>query len=523
MKLCLELQRMGRFIFILDGLDEMATRVDRIVINENLREIDRLFSDNNNIYLLTCRTHFFQERIADEFLKDYRVIFLVDWNHDALKAYLQKRFGQNWNYYLDKITSRLTIEELAKTPILLDMIVNSLSQIKDNEEINLTILYKTYTDEWIDKQSKRRGAVMSSSQRRKLVESIAKKLYTDGMSSIHFSELYEIAKDMSGYVDAARIDYFDTDARTSTFITKDSSGNYSFYHRSFMEFFCASIIINEINLGKPYLLSNKDIPNEVFDLLDLKGIDNKSGINNLGNWSKLFKEKYLARNSAQLLLKLNQKVDKEVEEHFGFVKSQWDDLENALKNNEGKFIEKFYKENYEKIKAMAYSLSSRYDSSAEDVDDLVQELLLKLWLSMKDGKLKSNAYINLDSYIYTMLRNLMTDRIRLKYKTQMDSLEVLNENYLFNIPQRYDSSQSDSTSAEDLSQTIDKVLNEIYGDKKDYIKAFFAVHQDGYDIKVIAKQLKLTAPSLKAIFNRMKYYIKEAVNKEESKVKRQIT
>lgn len=55
--------------------------------------------------------------------------------------------------------------------------------------------------------------------------------------TIHFSDLYEIVRDFSGYIDATRIDYFDTDARTATFITKDSEGNYGFRHKSFIEFF----------------------------------------------------------------------------------------------------------------------------------------------------------------------------------------------------------------------------------------------------------------------------------------------
>jgi len=514
LKLCLELQRMGRFIFILDGLDEMATKVDRIVINENLREIDRLFSENDNVYLLTCRTHFFQERIADEFLKDYRILFLMDWSHWELKEYLQKRFAEQWSDYLEKITSKLTLEELAKTPMLLDMIVNSLSKITSETEVNLISLYRTYTDDWIEKQSKRRGAIMNTSQRRKFVELIAKKIYIDGTSSIHFSEMYEIAKDISGYTDVTRIDYFDTDARTSTFVTKDSVGNYNFYHRSFMEFFCANIIIHEINFGNPDLLSQKDISNEVFELLELSNINKTSGIKNLQHWSKIFKEVHLSRNSTQLLLRLNQKIDKLVEKHFGFTKSKWDALEQAFTNNDAKVIELFYKDYYSKLKKMAFQLSQRYAlDPSQEIDDVVQDLLLKLWKTMKDGKLKSNSNINLDSFLYSTLKRVMVDKFLLRSRIESYSIEDLTEEKLHSYSNKNWQAQ-DNNSFADVNTwgNIETALIDKYKVDSKYISAFYSVYKDGEKIENISQELGITVRSLRVILNRLKHSIVEIVD-----------
>jgi hypothetical protein len=269
LSLCLELQRMGRFLFILDGLDEMATKVDRIVVNENLREIDRLHSEGDNLYLLTCRTHFFQERISDEFLRDYRTVYLTEWGRPELEEYLRKRFKAHWRGYLTRITSIPNLAELSRTPLLLDMIVKSLSKIEeeDREEIDSSKLYAAYTDEWIVQQSKRRGAVMSARQRKKFAETLAAKLYTEDRIELHYSELYEVAREFSGYGDATRLDYFDTDARTCTFIVRDSLGHYGFRHRSFMEYLCASVIVSEIDEGKPRLFAVKLLPKEALHFI----------------------------------------------------------------------------------------------------------------------------------------------------------------------------------------------------------------------------------------------------------------
>ena len=164
MPLFMELQRMGRFIFLLDGLDEMATRVDRVVINENLRELDRLVNHGNNLYLVTCRTHFFQEKITDEFLQDYRVIYLTDWGLNNLSEYLKKLSPHNWQSILSRIRSIPQLVDLSRTPLLVEMLVASLNELSAAASLDLDMLYKTYTDKWIHRESQRRGAVMSASK-----------------------------------------------------------------------------------------------------------------------------------------------------------------------------------------------------------------------------------------------------------------------------------------------------------------------------------------------------------------------
>jgi GTPase SAR1 family protein len=126
-RLCIELQRMGRFVFLLDGLDEMSTKVDRSVLVENLREISRLATDGDNQYLVTCRTHFFTERVVDEFLEHYRVLYLLDWDRADLRRYLEKRFPGSWRQLFERIVRNPRLEELAHTPQFVDMLLSGLS------------------------------------------------------------------------------------------------------------------------------------------------------------------------------------------------------------------------------------------------------------------------------------------------------------------------------------------------------------------------------------------------------------
>lgn len=514
-KLFGELQKMGRFVFVLDGLDEMATKVDRIVINENLREISRLKESGDNLYLITCRTHFFQDRITDEFLKDYQVIYLTDWGRSELEQYMRKRFPSKWKKYYNQIITKITLEELAKTPMLLEMIVKSLSSFSDDKELNNRNLYKTYTNDWIESQSRRKGSVMTMNQRREFVERIAEHLYIEDESSIHFSELYEIAKDISGYIDATRIDYFDTDARTSTFITKDSSGNYGFYHRSFLEFFSAEIITNEICQNTPNLISSKIIQNEVLDFLDYEKIK-ENGIKYLKEWSTIFKEKNLSRNAVQILLKLDVEIDREAEEYFGFEKSEWDSLENAVLKDDEVAFSKFINKYYNTLSLYTKSIIGRYGdvgsfSSDDSSDDVIQELFIKLWTRMKEGRIDTKQNLNMEGYLYSMLKFIIINKRRLEAKHQHISLDAFDESKLFSVID--DFTIDEKLKVQETWGEINFILENL-NITDNTKKAFILRFKDNCDYQAIADQLNEDVTTVRAKVNRTRIRVIEKFKNE---------
>ena len=57
-KLCEQLQKLGRLLILLDGFDEMSTRVDPEIVQDNIRELNKLARIPENKFIITCRTHF---------------------------------------------------------------------------------------------------------------------------------------------------------------------------------------------------------------------------------------------------------------------------------------------------------------------------------------------------------------------------------------------------------------------------------------------------------------------------------
>jgi RNA polymerase sigma factor (sigma-70 family) len=258
---CHELQRIGRFLFLFDGFDEMASRVDVDTIRENLHDINKVSEIKENKFILTCRTHFFRDRVQAQILTDFDILYIPEWGEAELKEYLQRRFGGNWRYHLERISGTHNLPELAQTPLFLEMIVETLPQLGD--EVKRIELYQAYTDKWIQEQSRRKGARLLTEQRSQFVKELAMKLYLEGKLSCHHSEFVPLLRQRFEIDDAAQMDYIRSDVQTCTFLTRDGKGNYSFRHKSFMEFFVAQALAEEISSGKPDRLSPMLLPTEI--------------------------------------------------------------------------------------------------------------------------------------------------------------------------------------------------------------------------------------------------------------------
>lgn len=427
LQLCMELQRMGRFVFILDGFDEMASKVDRVVINENLREIDRLHNDAPNLVLVTCRTHFFQERVADEFLADYRIAYLKDWDRPELEEYFFKRCRDKAPEYLAVIDSDPGLTELSRTPMLVDMILRSLSSLDAAEGVDAAALYSAYTNEWIVEQSKRRGSVMSTRQRLQFLQILAAKLFCEGRTTLHFSELYQVARDLSGYVDATRIDYFDTDARTSTFITRDMEGNYGFRHRSFLEYFVATIIAAEMSHNSPDVVPKRDLPQEVVYFLQGMTAEGPE-LDALRTWAQRFDEETLSRNAAKLMIAHGLALPDYIAEHFGA--GGWSALGNALATDDDSAMEAFLESNQAELRRIIerywYRYAAEFGRASYDVDDLFAEVLSRLWIGRDKFRLRTLNTPETLRVLDTLVRTLASDRQRLAERAAPIPLHLLD-------------------------------------------------------------------------------------------------
>ncbi len=143
------------------------------------------------------------------------------------------------------VAIRRNLHDLARRPLLLDMIIKTLPQLLAMDKaVNIVHLYDAYTHLWIEREDWH--ARMTTEGKQAFMEDLAMRMWIGGGQSIHYQDLKEPIRDYfkEQIVTRDDLDYFDHDTRTCSFLNRDSNGNYRFIHKSFMEFFVARRISN---------------------------------------------------------------------------------------------------------------------------------------------------------------------------------------------------------------------------------------------------------------------------------------
>jgi hypothetical protein len=259
-----KLQDAGRILLVLDGFDEMASRVDRRVTIRNFKEITKAASANGKV-LLTCRTHYFRSQkeahdvlgspgIQSELLleakkkKNFLLIDILEFGEPEVRSFLAKTLGDDWHTAYKKIRRIYDLWDLAKRPILLEMITSSLPRLDDNQRITATKLYEAYTTFWLERDDWR--SYLSSADRKEITKEIALTMFAHGQYSIHSSTFPALLRGLRRIKILEELEYFDADVRTCTFLNRDKDGNYRFMHKSFMEYFLAAYIADALRIGR---------------------------------------------------------------------------------------------------------------------------------------------------------------------------------------------------------------------------------------------------------------------------------
>lgn len=297
----MKLAARGKLLFILDGFDEMAKHVDANVRKHNFKEISRLLVGNNSVILSGRPNYFLTQEEINEILDQesvdtdpyetarqkatienkpkYGILNIALFDRWQIQEFLQKQSkylkGQgieDWRELEKTIYDTYNLEELARTPVLLEIIIKTISEIRGKvKDINAAKLYEIYTDFWLNRDYEK-GEVrwlINRADKELFVSELAwQMLMADNLNpEIHFSQLSEHVQTHFGLKQATEIEYFSSDIRYCSYlIHSEADGNYKFIHKSLMEYFSARYIyktlFEEHNLSK--IVTDKPITDEVF-------------------------------------------------------------------------------------------------------------------------------------------------------------------------------------------------------------------------------------------------------------------
>jgi len=263
----------GKLVLLLDGFDEMAERSGRTTAVDNFWELARIVSPESKV-LLTCRTQYFRSEgeaeavLFDESspahpgaslkntsyidpsdLPNFEIVHLSPLTEEEIQRVLQSRLG-HWETHWAQIQRIYNLRDLAQRPVMLAMIVSSLPQIQEGQILNPANLYRIYTDLWLEREVFKGRTLISPGDRRRFAEELALEMLRTNRSSLPHMRLRAKVVEQFGLASQEEVDYLETDIRTCNFLSRDAEGNYSFAHKSFMEFFAATHLRQMITKGK---------------------------------------------------------------------------------------------------------------------------------------------------------------------------------------------------------------------------------------------------------------------------------
>lgn len=268
-----QLSKFGKLLFILDGFDEIPRRTDWDKTIADFNDIVALFCVGKSKVIITCRTHFFKKdsEIWGEdtelmkslrATKNFKIISTIPFNKEQILEYIAKRTDDSQRVW-DQIENTYNLQDLCKRPLLADMIISTLPKlILMGGEIDAITLYEKYTEEWINREDWR--SQLKPSTKEELMERLAYYLHCQEVNFISHEDLQGIIEKEFHVKKGSDVsDYYDYDIRTCSFFRRDSEGNYSFMHKSFLEFFTAKKVSRSINRGDALELAKKLLSDEI--------------------------------------------------------------------------------------------------------------------------------------------------------------------------------------------------------------------------------------------------------------------
>ncbi len=246
-------------MLFLDGFDEMASKMDKYTINRNISSLIRFCEGTKVKIILSCRTHFLKNQVEEELLGTTLKLYLRNWGKDELVQYVNKANPKGSDGSLKTIRETYNLEELSKTPIFLNMIMQSIDKI--GGVVNKSKLYEVYTDQWIHSQDYR--SKLSSEEKMTFMEELAYEMFSNGQGKVKHEILPSRLKSHFAVRDYEFLVAVDQDIRTCSFLVRDVNGLYFFVHKSYMEYFVAKKLAREVKENNYSSMERMPISQEV--------------------------------------------------------------------------------------------------------------------------------------------------------------------------------------------------------------------------------------------------------------------
>ncbi len=257
----------GRFVVLLDGLDEMTVRLDPYVLRCNLRAIASLLDCGSRI-LLTARTRTFRDlkEVKEVFVRPgrwtsaaqdpsaqgIRIVRLELFDQQQVEAYLRAHSRRGWRGTKARIDHD-GLSELARLPLALHMLAQTLPGMaaRHGGLDSLAAVFEHAVDLWAQQEAVR--ICIPKDDLIHLLEELAFQLWLHNQPQINYRQMVPglaplLENGDSGL--ASQVEMNPHGIGNSLFLLRDAQGNYRFTHRTIQEYLLVRRIFDTIRQGR---------------------------------------------------------------------------------------------------------------------------------------------------------------------------------------------------------------------------------------------------------------------------------
>ncbi|MCP4537277.1 MAG: NACHT domain-containing protein [Chloroflexi bacterium] len=259
-----EMNRQGKLLLILDGFDEMARKVEYQTVVDTFWDLAEMVVEGSKV-LLTSRTEYFRwakesERVlgGEELGRkmtaikppEFEVLYLEPFTDEQIEEVIVKRVdSENGPAIARRILDNPNLAELARKPVLIELLMAALPGIEVREDINEAQIYLYATNELLLRNITAERTFTTTADKLFFLCELAWEMIRSGELRIHYKDIPERIQALFGdrIKDKPELDHWDYDLRNQTLLQRNAAGYYEFAHKSLAEYFVAYKFATELD------------------------------------------------------------------------------------------------------------------------------------------------------------------------------------------------------------------------------------------------------------------------------------
>ncbi|MEG4029742.1 MULTISPECIES: WD40 domain-containing protein [unclassified Microcoleus] len=248
-----QLNRMGKFLLIFDGFDEMAAKCDRQETINNFWELAKTVVPGAKV-ILTCRTEHFPEG------KEGRALFNAELQASTtiltgetpqfevleLEKFNDEQIGQALSFQteaatVEKVMGNPQLLDLARRPVMTELILEALPDIEAGKPVDMSRIYLYAVRRKIERDIKAERTFTSVADKLYFLCELSWEMLSTNQMSLNYRGFPDRIRNLFGSVvqEEKDLDHWHYDMMGQTMLIRNADGDYTPAHRSLLEFFVA--------------------------------------------------------------------------------------------------------------------------------------------------------------------------------------------------------------------------------------------------------------------------------------------